>query len=201
MQFFKTPPDRCPWARTPEEVEYHDQEWGLPVTDDRKHFEFLILEPAQAGLSWLTILRKREGYRAAFADFDPVKVAAFDYADFSRLILDERIVRNQKKIEAAMSNAKLFLKLQEEFGSFNSYIWRFVDGRAVDGKRKRHEDVPPASGISDRMALEMKSRGFKFLGSTILYAYMQAVGLVNDHLVSCFRHEDCRQKAVELGLS
>ena len=200
MAFFTTPPARCPWARAPEEVEYHDFEWGAPFMDDRKFFEFIVLESAQAGLSWLTILRKREGYREAFAGFDPEKVAKFEYADFSNLIMNERIVRNQKKIESAMNNAKIFLKLQQEHGSFSSYIWSFVDGKAVDGKRKSHKDIPPSTPLSDRMAREFKANGFQFLGSTTLYALLQATGLVNDHLVSCFRYQECKQIAKELGV-
>lgn len=198
---FAAPPARCPWARAPEEVEYHDFEWGVPFKDDRKFFEFIILESAQAGLSWLTILRKREGYREAFAGFDPEKVAKFEYADFSKLIMNERIVRNQKKIESAMSNAEVFLQVQSEHGSFSDYIWSFVGGRVVDGKRKTHKDIPAATALSDRMAREFKDKGFKFLGSTTLYALLQATGIVNDHLVSCFRYQECKDIAKELGVS
>ncbi len=184
---------RCPWAeRSQEERLYHDTEWGVPVRDDRRHFEFLVLEGAQAGLSWLTVLRKREGYRRLFADFDPARVARFGPAEVEVLLHDPGIIRNRKKIEAAVNNARAFLAIQERHGSFNAFIWDFVGGRPVRNQWKNQEDVPATTPLSDRLAKELKSRGFTFLGSTTLYAHMQASGLVNDHLVHCFRHEAVR---------
>lgn len=184
---------RCDWARDPLEVEYHDAEWGVPVRDDRKLFEFLILEGAQAGLSWLTILRKREGYRKAFADFDPAKVARFTPARQAKLLENPGIVRNRLKVASAVSNAKCFLKVQEEFGSFSDYIWRFVDGEPVINRFKSIKEVPATSPVSDAISKDMKSRGFKFVGSTIIYAHMQATGMVNDHLIDCFRHHQVHE--------
>lgn len=179
---------RCDWARDPVEIAYHDAEWGVPVRDDRKLFEFLILEGAQAGLSWLTILRKREGYRRAFADFDPEKVARFTPARQAKLLENPGIVRNKLKVASAVSNAKCFLKVQEEFGTFSDYIWRFVDGKQLVNRFKSIKEVPAKTSVSDAISKDMKSRGFKFVGSTIIYAHMQATGMVNDHLVGCFRH-------------
>ena len=183
---------RCAWAiKSDIERDYHDAEWGVPRFDDAGQFEFLVLESAQAGLSWVTILKKREGYRKAFADFDPLKVMAFTEKDVNRLMLDAGIVRNRKKIESTISNARLFLDLAAKHGSFSNYIWSFVDGKPVINKWKEITQVPATSPISDAMAKEFKRLGFKFLGSTVLYAHMQATGMVNDHLVSCFRHKEC----------
>lgn len=185
--------NRCAWAvKTDIERAYHDTEWGTPRRDDAGQFEFLVLESAQAGLSWLTILKKREGYRKAFANFDPVKVAAFSEKDVGRLMLDEGIVRNRKKIESAISNARIFLDLAAKHGSFSQYIWSFVDGKPIVNAWTDMRHVPPTSPVSDAMAKEFKRLGFRFLGSTVLYAHMQATGLINDHLLTCFRHAECR---------
>jgi DNA-3-methyladenine glycosylase I len=181
-------PKRCDWARTDLSIAYHDNEWGVPAHDDRKLFEFLILEGAQAGLSWEIILNKREGYRAAFSGFDPAKIARYDAGKVEQLLQDARIVRNRLKIAAAIQNAKLFLAVREEFGSFDRYVWRFVDG--VSKKRKRGQGVPTHTIESDAMSKEMAKRGFKFVGTTICYAFMQAVGMVNDHNLSCFRYRE-----------
>lgn len=166
---------------------YHDLEWGVPVHDDRKHFEFLILEGAQAGLSWSTILAKREGYRKNFADFDAAKVARFAPAKIEKILLDPGIVRNRLKVVSAVSNARAFLKIQEDHGSFDALIWSFVGGKPITNHRKTTKQIPPRSRESDAFAAELKRRGFKFAGSTIMYAHMQACGLVNDHLTSCYR--------------
>ena len=179
---------RCGWAKTEIYENYHDTEWGVPVHDDRLLFEFLILEGAQAGLSWLTVLKKREGYRRAFDQFDAVKVAKYGAKEVARLLADANIVRNRLKIAAAIANAKAFLKVREEFGSFDAYIWRFVEGVPVQNARKSLKVIPPTTPISDAMSKDLKQRGFKFVGSTICYAHMQATGMVNDHLVDCFRH-------------
>lgn len=187
---------RCPWSGTEEiYVQYHDEEWGVPVHDDRKLFEFVLLEGAQAGLSWLTILKRREGYRKAFAGFDPVKVARFDAKKKAALLEDAGIIRNRAKVESAVKNAQAFLKLQEEFGSFAAYQWRFVDGRPVQNAWKEQKQVPATSPVSDAMSKDLKKRGFSFVGSTIIYAHMQAVGMVNDHVVSCFRHSEVARLA------
>lgn len=178
---------RCPWARTEVEFAYHDREWGVPVHDDRRHFEFLILEGAQAGLSWSTILNKRDGYRRLFADFDPEKVARFTPAKIEKLLLDPSIVRNRLKVESAVTNAKAFLKLQDERGGFDEYMWSFVDAAPIVNRRATLKDIPPRTKESDALSKDLKARGFKFVGSTIIYAHMQACGLVNDHLVSCPR--------------
>jgi DNA-3-methyladenine glycosylase I len=170
---------------------YHDTEWGVPVRDDRTHFEFLVLESAQAGLSWWTILRKRDGYRRAFADFDAGKVARFTSRTVERLMRDPGIVRNRQKIEAAVANARGFVALQDEFGSFDRYVWQFVGGAPIVNRWRKHGDVPATSKESDALSKDLKSRGFKFVGPTIVYAHMQATGLVNDHLVGCFRHSTC----------
>jgi len=184
--------NRCAWAvKSDIERVYHDTEWGVPRMDDAGQFEFLILESAQAGLSWVTILRKREGYRQAFAGFDPVKVAAFTGKDVERLLQNPGIVRNRKKIESAVSNARIFLELAAKHGSFSSYIWRFVDGKPIVNKWKNMADVPATTPVSDAIAREFKRLGLKFLGSTVIYAHMQATGMVNDHLTSCFRHGEC----------
>ena len=184
---------RCAWSENvdPSYETYHDTEWGVPVHDDRKHFEFLVLESAQAGLSWWTILRKRDGYRRAFAGFDPAKVARFDARSVRRLLGDASIVRNRQKIEAAIGNARAFLAIREEFGTFDGYVWTFVDGRPKVNHWRRQADVPATTPESDALSRDLKSRGFKFVGSTIVYAHMQATGLVNDHLVGCFRHREC----------
>jgi DNA-3-methyladenine glycosylase I len=181
---------RCAWATTPLGIAYHDAEWGVPVHDDRTLFELLILEGAQAGLSWETILRKRDAYRRAFAGFDPAKVARFSTATMRRLMQDEGIVRNRLKIESAVSNAKAFLAVQREHGSFDSYVWRFVGGRPIVNRRRRRGDVPAKTAQSDALSKDLLKRGFKFVGSTICYAYMQAVGMVDDHLDSCFRKQN-----------
>lgn len=188
---------RCDWSGhiNPAYVQYHDEEWGVPVHDDRKQFEFLILEGAQAGLSWWTILSRRDGYRKAFADFDATKVARFTPNRIERLMNNTGIIRNRLKIHAAVTNAQAFLSVQEEFGSFDEYIWGFVDGDVVQTRRRRMKDVPATTKRSDALSKDLKRRGFKFVGSTIMYAHMQAVGMVNDHLVTCFRHEQCAKLA------
>ena len=182
-------PTRCPWARSDLDFEYHDREWGVPCHDDRTLFEFVILEGAQAGLSWSTILRKRENYREAFAGFDAAKVARFTPARCARLLKNEGIIRNRLKIAGAVRNARAFLEVRDEFGSFDAYIWRFVGGRPIVNRRKSFKDVPATTPESDAMSKDLKKRGFTFVGSTICYAFMQATGMVNDHLVSCFRHK------------
>jgi DNA-3-methyladenine glycosylase I len=186
---------RCPWSQgvSDEYERYHDHEWGVPVHDDIKHFEFLILEGAQAGLSWSTVLHKRPAYRKAYAGFDPEKVARFNRLSVERLLNDAGIIRNRSKIECSISNARCFVEVQSEFGSFDDYIWAFVDGKPVVNRWKRDRQVPATSTESDALSKDLKARGFKFVGSTIIYAHMQAIGLVNDHLVDCFRHEQCRQ--------
>lgn len=186
---------RCPWSEgvSPTYLEYHDREWGVPVHDDRKQFEFLILEGAQAGLSWSTILHRREGYRRAFADFDPVKVARFTPARIEKLLLDPGIIRNRLKVEATVSNARAFLELEAALGSFDAYIWGFVDGKPQRNQWRSQAEVPASSPVSDALSKDMKKRGFRFVGSTTLYAHLQATGLINDHLVSCFRHTECRK--------
>lgn len=180
--------ERCPWCGTePYYVAYHDEEWGKPVHDERRHFEFLLLETQQAGLSWSTILKKRAAYRSAFAQFDPEKVARFTPSKVERLLQDAGIVRNRRKIEAAILNAQAFLAVAEEHGSFDAYIWDFVDGSPRINRWRSTREVPTTTAISDRLAADMKRRAFAFVGSTTMYAHMQAIGLVNDHLVSCFR--------------
>jgi DNA-3-methyladenine glycosylase I len=181
------PVRRCRWAREPLDVEYHDREWGVPVRDDRILFEFLLLEGAQAGLSWSIILRKRPGYRQAFAGFDPRRVARFDASDVRRL-LNADIVRNRAKIESAVTNAQAFLAVQREHGSFAEYLWRFVDGRPVQNRWRPGDRVPAETDISRALSADLRRRGFRFVGPTICYAFMQAVGLVNDHTLDCFRH-------------
>jgi len=185
--------NRCQWAEKSIFHKYHDLEWGVPVYDDVKQFEFLVLESAQAGLSWSTILNRREGYREAFAGFDPVKVARFGEADFDRLIQDTGIIRNKLKIRAAMSNAKIFLSIQKEFGTFDEYIWGFVGGKPIVNEWNSMAEIPATSKESDELSSDMKKRGFKFVGSTILYAHMQAVGMVNDHEIECFRYNQVRE--------
>jgi DNA-3-methyladenine glycosylase I len=169
-------------------VSYHDEEWGVPVKDDRRLFEFLVLEGAQAGLSWITILRKRGAYRKAFGGFDPEKVARYGARDVKRLLGNEGIVRNRRKIESAIENARAFLEVQQEHGSFSDYQWRFVGGRPLVNRFRSMNEVPPRTTVSDAFSKDLKSRGFSFVGSTIIYAHMQAVGMVNDHVVDCFRH-------------
>lgn len=188
----KPPPSRCPWPIDDLYRAYHDTEWGVPVHDDRALFEFLILEGAQAGLSWHTILKKREAYRVAFDQFDPQKVARYTDAKMHRLLLNPGIVRNRLKVAAAVRNARAFLKVQEEFGTFDRYIWRFVEGRPIVNHPRTMADVPARTAISDAMSKDLKQRGFTFVGSTICYAHMQATGMVNDHLVGCFRHRELR---------
>ncbi len=184
-----TEPVRCAWSlHSPDETRYHDEEWGVPVYDDAGIFEFLTLEAAQAGLSWLTILRRREGYRHAFAGFDANKVAAFTQADVERLLLDTGIIRNRKKVESAINNARRFLETAAEFGSFARFIWGFVDGKPLQPKRRKVEDIPVHTPLAETLAKELKRRGFSFLGPTVVYAHMQAAGMVNDHLTSCFRY-------------
>jgi len=181
---------RCPWAGSdPLYVAYHDQEWGVPVHEDRRLFEFLILEGAQAGLSWITILRKREAYRLAFDAFDPELVARYDEARLAELLTNPGIVRNRLKIAAAVANARAFLKVQEEFGNFDAFLWRFVDARPIQNTWHSLAEVPAKTPLSEALSRELSRRGFKFVGPTLCYAFMQAVGMVNDHLVGCFRHE------------
>ena len=185
---------RCAWSGTdPFYIAYHDEEWGVPLHDDRVLFEFLVLEGAQAGLSWSTILRKRDAYRRAFDRFDPRKVARYEKRKVAALLTDAGIVRNRAKIESAIKNAKAFLDVQAEFGSFDAYQWRFVNGRPIQNRWRAEGDIPPRSAQSDAMSDDLKSRGFSFVGSTIIYAHMQAVGMVNDHLVNCFRHREVAQ--------
>lgn len=184
---------RCPWPESPLSVEYHDQEWGVPLHDDRRLFEFLILEGAQAGLSWSTILKKRENYRRAFDHFDPAKVARYDARRSAELLSDPGIVRNRLKVAAAIRNAQSFLEVQREFGGFDAYVWQFVGGKPIDHGCETMADVPARTAESDAMSKDLLKRGFKFVGSTICYAFMQATGMVNDHLVSCFRYREIRQ--------
>jgi DNA-3-methyladenine glycosylase I len=188
------PNNRCTWVgmNNPLMIEYHDREWGVPVHDDRKHFEFLVLEGAQAGLSWSIVLKKREGYRRAFSQFDPEKVARYTEKRIEKLLSDSAIIRNRLKIAAAVRNARAFLAIQEEFGSFNAYCWRFVDGQPRLNRWKAMRDIPATSPESDAFSKDLKRRGFSFVGSTVMYAHMQAVGMVNDHLIDCFRYREIR---------
>jgi DNA-3-methyladenine glycosylase I len=184
---------RCPWAGSdPLYRTYHDREWGVPVTEDRLLFEFLLLEGAQAGLSWITILRKREGYRKTFAGFDPQEVARWDEGRVEAILADPDagIVRNRSKVRGALANARAFCAVQAEFGSFAAYMWRFVEGVPITNRWERNEDVPAVTPLAERFSRDLKARGFSFVGPTICYAHMQAVGMVNDHLVSCFRHAE-----------
>lgn len=186
---------RCEWAGTdPLYVKYHDEEWGVPVRDDKKLFEFLILEGAQAGLSWLTVLRKRENYRKAFDGFSAEKIVKYDAKKIKNLLLNEGIIRNRLKVGSAVSNAKAFLAIQKEFGSFNRYLWGFVKDRPIMNHRKSVKDLPARTEISDRMSKDLKRRGFRFVGSTICYAHMQATGMVNDHVTSCFRYREVTRR-------
>lgn len=187
---------RCSWCGDdPLYMAYHDEEWGVPVRDDQTLFEFLILEGAQAGLSWITILRKREGYRKLFANFDVQKVARYTDKKLDKLLLDPSIVRNRLKVYGARKNALAFLEVQESFGSFSEYIWGFVDGEPLQNKPKSMRDVPATTAVSDVLSKDMKKRGFTFVGSTIMYAHMQATGMVNDHTADCFRHKECAKLA------
>jgi DNA-3-methyladenine glycosylase I len=182
---------RCAWPGSdPQMIAYHDHEWGVPVHDDRKHFEFLVLEAAQAGLSWAIVLRKREGYRRAFSDFEPERVARFDKRRIDRLVLNPEIIRNRQKIEAAVKNARALLKVRDEFGTFDDYAWRFVDGATKVNRRRTMRDIPSTSAESDAFSKDLKARGFSFVGSTVIYAHMQAIGMVNDHVVGCFRYRE-----------
>lgn len=184
-------PTRCAWAGgDPLLIAYHDREWGVPVHDDHTLFEFLVLEGAQAGLSWLTILRRREAYRRAFAGFDPEVVAAFGKSDVQRLMADPGLIRNRRKIEAAVGNARAFVAVQEEFGSFDAYIWRFTGGSVIHNAWRRLEDLPAATSLSTALSKDLKRRGFSFVGPTICYAHMQATGMVNDHTIDCFRWKE-----------
>lgn len=186
-----TAPTRCAWCGAdPLYQSYHDLEWGVPLHDETRLFEFLILEGAQAGLSWLTILKKREGYRRAFADFDAERVAAFGEADVARLLADPGIVRNRLKIAAAIGNARATLKIREQFGGLDAYFWRFVDGRPIRNAWRDMASVPARTPLSDSLSKDLQQRGFKFVGSTIVYAHMQATGMVNDHTVDCYRHAE-----------
>ncbi len=185
--------NRCPWpGDLPLMIEYHDTEWGIPLHDDRKHFEFLVLDAAQAGLSWRTVLLKRENYRKAFDGFDPAKVARYSARRVEKLLGNPGIIRNRLKIQSAVTNARCFLDVQDEFGSFDKFIWRFVDGRPRVHEFKEISELPARTVESDAMSKELKARGFAFVGSTICYAYMQAAGMVNDHLVTCFRHGEVK---------
>lgn len=190
-------PTRCDWCEGTFEqyVLYHDQEWGVPVHEDRIHFEFLTLESAQAGLSWSTILKKRKGYREAFAHFDAEEVARFDEEQIQQLLSNPAIVRNKLKIRSAVNNARQFIKIQEEFGSFDNYIWRFVDGTPIQNNWESTDQIPATTDISDQLSRDLKKRGFKFIGPTIMYAHMQAVGMINDHITSCFRHAEIKNLA------
>ena len=183
---------RCTWCEGlyDDYVKYHDEEWGVPVHDDRKHFEFLILEGAQAGLSWSTILKRREGYRKAFADFDPAIVAQYNEKKYEALLQDSSIIRNRLKIKSAINNAGKFLEVQKEFGSFDNYIWNFSGGKPVINTWEKMSDIPARTELSDRISKDLKKRGFNFVGSTIIYAHLQATGIVNDHELSCFRHKE-----------
>ena len=184
--------NRCGWCGDDDlYVRYHDEEWGVPLRDDRALFEFLVLEGAQAGLAWITVLRKRDGYRRAFDNFDPAKVARYTDRKLQRLLDNPRIIRNRLKVFSARQNARAFLAVQEEWGSFANYMWHFVDGEPIQNRWRTLADVPPTSLLSDRISKDLKQRGFGFVGTTIVYAHMQATGMVNDHLVACFRHAEC----------
>lgn len=185
--------ERCPWCGTTDiYVKYHDEEWGVPVHDDKKHFEFLVLESAQAGLSWLTILKRRENYRIAYDNFDAEKVANYNEEKLEELLQNEGIIRNRKKIEASVNNAKLFLELQKEFGSFDNYIWSFVNNKPIINSWEEISHVPAKTELSDKISKDLKKRGFSFLGSTIIYSFLQATGIINDHLATCFRYAELK---------
>jgi len=188
---------RCTWCGDdPLYVKYHDEEWGVPVRDDKKMFEFVLLEGAQAGLSWITVLKKREGYRALFDDFDAEKIARYTDKKLDKILLDPRIIRNRLKVYGARKNARAFLQIQQEMGSFCEYMWDFVDGQSIQNSWKSLSELPATSPISDTISKDMKKRGFTFVGSTIIYAHMQASGMVNDHTQECFRNQDCKRLAV-----
>lgn len=191
-----TTKSKCQWAMGSFEAyeRYHDEEWGVPVHDDTRHFEFLILEGAQAGLSWATVLKKREGYRKAFANFNYTKVAKYDEAKMEELVLNPEIIRNRLKIRSAVTNAQCFMEVQKEFGSFDKYIWGFVEDKPIIGHRKNMVDIPATTKESDALSKDLKKRGFKFVGSTIIYAHMQACGLVNDHTTDCYRYKEVVDK-------
>jgi len=191
-------PKRCSWVNADNQLlrDYHDEEWGVPAHDDRRHFEFLILEAAQAGLSWSIVLNKREGYRRAFSQFDPEKVARYSQARIDKLTTHPAIVRNRMKIAAAVRNAKAFLVVQEEFGSFDAYCWQFVDGRPRQNRWRSLSQIPATTAESDAFSRDLKRRGFSFVGSTVIYAHMQAVGMVNDHVIDCFRYRDVRRLGI-----
>jgi DNA-3-methyladenine glycosylase I len=195
--------ERCGWAEGVSDnyIEYHDTEWGVPVTDDRTQFEFLVLEGAQAGLSWSTILNKRAGYRKNFADFDPEKVARFTPRRIEKILTDPGIVRNRLKVESAVTNARAFLEVQEAYDGFVNYIWGFVDGRPIRNRWRTMAEMPATSPESDSLSKDLKRRGFRFVGSTIVYAHMQATGMVNDHLVGCFRHKPCDRLGKEVSIA
>lgn len=193
---------RCAWAEGGSElyIAYHDLEWGVPIHEDRRQFEFLILEGAQAGLSWSTVLNKRENYRKAFANFDPAKVARFNKRKIESLLSNPGIIRNRLKVTSAVTNAEAFLDVQKEFKSFDEYIWQFVEGTPIQRRRRTMKDIPATTPESDALSKDLKKREFKFVGSTIIYAHMQAVGMVNDHVTSCFRHKECMQMATSTGV-
>ena len=191
----RKPAVRCPWARREPSLEYHDREWGVPVHDDRRLFEFLVLEGAQAGLSWETVLKKRENYRRAMDGLDPDRIARYDARKIRSLLADPGLIRNRLKMAAAVDNARAFLAVRKEFGSFDAYLWPFVGGRPRTNRWRDHRQVPAATPESDALSRDLKRRGFRFVGSTICYALMQAVGMVNDHLVSCYRHREIRRLA------
>lgn len=180
--------NRCMWAQGPEMIQYHDKEWGIPVHDDKKLFEMLILEGAQAGLSWSTILKRRKTYRKAFDDFDLKIVSKYTQKDITRLLSDEGIIRNRLKIKSTINNAQKFLEIQKEFGHFDKYLWSFVEGKPIKNNFAKHSDIPTSTVLSDQISKDLKKRGFSFVGTTIIYAYLQAVGIVNDHTKNCFRH-------------
>jgi len=184
--------NRCDWCKSDDQyIKYHDEEWGVPVYDDRKQFEFLVLESAQSGLSWLTILRKRENYRIAYDNFEPEKVAAYDDKKIDELLSNQGIIRNRRKIEASINNARKFLEIQKEFGSFNNYIWKFVNQQPIMNSYQNISQIPATSALSDVISKDLKQRGFRFLGSITVYSHMQATGIVNDHVDSCFRKHSC----------
>lgn len=185
---------RCSWCVKEDiYIKYHDEEWGVPVFDDRKHFEFMVLESAQAGLSWITILKKREGYRKSYCNFDPEKVAEFDEVKVQELLNDEGIIRNRKKIEASINNAKRFLEVQREFGSFSNYIWSFVDYKPINNELNDESEIPAKTEVSERLSKDLKRKGFKFLGPIIVYSHMQATGIVNDHIKDCPRYNEIKK--------
>lgn len=187
--------NRCSWCEKEDiYIEYHDKEWGVPIYDDRKHFEFIVLESAQAGLSWLTILKRRENYRMAYDDFDPEKVARYDEKKLDELVKNAGIIRNRMKIAASINNAQRFLEIQQEFGSFSNYIWGFVNNKPVINEFASISEVPATTELSDTISKDLKKRGFKFMGSTIVYAHLQAVGIINDHITSCFRYEEVNSR-------